>query len=133
MHELSIANAVYRIGRDAAGDGKLTWVSVAVGELSAVEPELLRFAWEAVTAGTPDAGARLDVDWRPARQLCAACGEVAERAPGSWLRLCPRCQDPLRVEGGDELLVLKVGYETADESAAEAAAGLAVEETAAGA
>jgi Zn finger protein HypA/HybF involved in hydrogenase expression len=51
------------------------------------------------------------VDFRPARQTCRACGEIAGRAPGSWLRLCPRCGDALMVSGGDDLDVLKVVFE----------------------
>ena len=34
--------------------------------------------------------------------------DFLKRAPGSWLRLCPRCELPLRIEGGDELDVLHV-------------------------
>ncbi|HEX2757251.1 MAG TPA: hypothetical protein VHP60_01995, partial [Thermoanaerobaculia bacterium] len=48
---------------------------------------------------------------RPARQTCRVCGEIAGRAPGSWLRLCPRCGDALTVSGGDDLDVLKVVFE----------------------
>ena len=113
MHEMGLAAEAYRIARDAAdasGGGALESVTVVVGELSAVEPELLRFAWEALLDGTPDAPARLDVEWRPARQLCPRCGEVAERAPGTWMRLCPRCEGPLRVSGGDELEVRTVAF-----------------------
>lgn len=111
VHEMGVVQEIHRISREAAdanGGGRLTSVTVAVGELSAIEPALLAFAWEAITTGGPDAGSRLEVDWRPARQLCETCGEVAERAPGTWLRLCPRCDLPLRIEGGDELDVLHV-------------------------
>ncbi len=111
---MGVAQEIFRIGResaDANGGGRLATVTVAVGELAAIEPDLLSFAWEAVTADGPDAGSRLVVEWRPARQLCGACGEVAERAAGSWLRLCPRCGLPLRIEGGDDLDVLHVEFE----------------------
>lgn len=113
MHELSLATSIHRTCRatiEARGGGRLDGVRVAVGELSAVEPDLLTFAWEAVVAGGPDAGAQLEIEWRPARQRCGACGEVAERAPGSWLTLCPRCGEPLRIEGGDELDVIQLSF-----------------------
>ena len=55
-----------------------------------------------------------DVDFRPAKQTCAACGVIPERAAGTWLRLCPRCQGPLGIEGGDELDVLNVTFEEPD-------------------
>ena len=92
---------------------------LVVGDLAAVEPELLRFGWEAVVEGTPHEGAALEVDWRPARQVCEACGEIPERTAGSWLKLCPRCELPLRIEGGQELELRDLTYETADEAAAE--------------
>jgi hydrogenase nickel incorporation protein HypA/HybF len=121
MHELSLARDVLRvcIARLEGAPARLERVRVAVGELSAIEPDLLRFAWEAVVAGGPHADARIEVDWRPARQVCDACGDVQERAAGSWLRLCPRCERPLRIEGGQELDVLEMSYEPLD-SAGEA-------------
>jgi len=115
LHELSIATEVHRIARkaaDDAGGGRIESVRIAVGELSALEPALLVFAWEALTAGTPDAGAVLEVDWCPARQECAACGVPAERGAGTWLRVCAGCGGLLKVDGGDELDVLSVTLET---------------------
>ena len=49
---MGLAMSIHRICRDsiaAHGGGSLDWVRVAVGELSAVEPQLLEFAWQAVT------------------------------------------------------------------------------------
>ena len=125
MHETGIAAEIRRIARDAVagrGPGRITCVRLAIGDLAAVEPELLAFAWEALVAGTPEEGATLDVDWRPARQTCRACGEVPGRAPGTWLRLCPRCGGVLRVEGGDDLDVLQIVFEE-DGDAREARGG----------
>ena len=113
MHELGLAAEIFRIARetvDARGGGRLESVTVVVGDLSAVEPDLLEFAWNAAVAESLDDAARLIVDWRPARQLCSSCGEVPERAEGSWLRLCPRCRQPLIVEGGDELEVRTITF-----------------------
>jgi hydrogenase nickel incorporation protein HypA/HybF len=121
MHELSLVTEIYRTARrtvDVHGPHRIEIVRIAVGELAAVEPDLLTFAWEAVTTGTPDAGSKLDVDFRPAKQTCAACGVIPERAPGSWLRLCPRCQGPLGIEGGDDLVVLNVTFEDGGEAPA---------------
>ena len=114
MHEMGVALEIRRIAREAVaerGPGRIEIVRVAVGELSAVEPDLLRFAWEAAVTGTEDAASHLEVDFRPVRQTCRACGEIPGRARGSWLRLCPRCGDALTVSGGDELDVLTVGFE----------------------
>ena len=113
MHEMSIAAEIHRIGRatvEKNGDGRLDSVTVAVGELTAIEPRLLAYAWEALVRGGPDEGARLEIDWRPARQFCAACGEWKSRGSGTWLRLCPDCGMPLRVEGGSDLDVLEISF-----------------------
>lgn len=112
---MGLAADILEIARrtaDEHGGGCLESVTVIVGDLAAVEPDLLGFAWEALVAASPDAGARLDVQWRQARQYCVACGEIPERAAGSWLRLCPRCDDPLAVTGGDELEVRTVVFGT---------------------
>ena len=109
MHELSVAQELMRLCQQRLPPGQsLATVRIAVGELASIEPDLLRFAWQAVVAGTRHAEAGLDVVWHAARQSCGACGDVAERQPGSWLRLCPRCQQPLQVIGGDELDLLEV-------------------------
>jgi hydrogenase nickel incorporation protein HypA/HybF len=122
MHEMGLVVEIRRLAHEAVagrGPGRLEKVRIAVGELSAVEPDLLTFAWEAVVTGTEDAGAKLEVDFRPARQVCRACGEIAGRAPGSWLRLCPRCGGILTVSGGDDLDVLKIAFEEAVPSGGE--------------
>ena len=111
MHELSIAEALLEVcEREVAAHGGATIeaLRVAVGELSGVEPELLKFAWEGLSTGTRHHGSTLEVDFRRAGQTCPACGEIAERAPGSWLRLCPQCERPLQIEGGDELDLLSL-------------------------
>jgi hydrogenase nickel incorporation protein HypA/HybF len=112
MHEMSLAQGVLRRCAAHLGDppGRIARVRLAVGELSAVEPDLLRFAWEAVTTGGPHAGARLDIEWRMARQRCAACDLAPERAAGAWSPSCPRCDGPLHIEGGQELDVLEMEF-----------------------
>jgi hydrogenase nickel incorporation protein HypA/HybF len=113
VHELSIAQEIYRTSRVAVashGAGRLESVKVAVGELTAIEPDLLAFAWEALTGGGPDAGSVLDVEWHPARQFCSTCNAEKTRAQNAWLRVCPDCGRPLEVSGGQELDVLQVVF-----------------------
>jgi hydrogenase nickel incorporation protein HypA/HybF len=117
VHELNLATEIYRTCRatiDARGRGRLESVRVAVGELSAIEPELLVYAWEAVVSGGPDQGAKLEVEWHSARQVCPSCGQRLEHEPGAWLRLCPSCGGVVRIEGGDEMDVVDLTY-TPDE------------------
>jgi hydrogenase nickel incorporation protein HypA/HybF len=118
LHELSLATEIYRTCRatiDARGPGRLDSARVAIGELAAVEPELLVYAWEAVVSGGSDAAARLEVEWHPARQTCITCGEVAAREPGDWLGICPTCGGSVQVSGGDELDVIDLSYAPAEE------------------
>lgn len=111
MHELGLATEIHRRARvhvDAHAPARLARVVVAVGELSAVEPDLLRFAWQAVIEGSSDDGAVLEIEWCAARQRCTGCGAAPERATGAWLPLCPACGQPLLIEGGTELDLVRV-------------------------
>lgn len=122
MHELNLATEIYRTCRatiDARGPGRLDSARVAIGELAAVEPGLLVYAWEAVVSGGRDAAAKLEVEWHPARQTCDACGEVKERAPGDWLGICPTCGGPVQIAGGDELDVIDLTYTSDEEETAK--------------
>lgn len=120
---MGIAVEVYRAAHAAVaerGGGRLVRVKLAVGELAAVEPDLLRFAWEAIVVDGADAAAELEVDFHPAVQRCPTCGVIDERSAGTWLRLCPRCDGPLAVEGGDELDILELAFEQDDDEEASA-------------
>jgi hydrogenase nickel incorporation protein HypA/HybF len=118
MHEMGIAIEIYRTCREAVrehGEGRLHRVRIAVGELAAVEPDLLTFGWEAVIIDGPDEGAKLEIDFCKADQRCPQCNEAKDRSEGSWLRICPDCGTPLEVRGGQELDVLEVTFETDDD------------------
>jgi len=122
MHEMGIAIEIYRTSLEAVrenGGGRLQRVRIAVGELAAVEPDLLTFGWEAVIIDGPDVGAKLEIDFCKADQRCPQCNEAKDRSEGSWLRICPDCGTPLEVRGGDELDVLEVTFETDDDDEPE--------------
>lgn len=119
MHELSIAQEILATSQAATSGhagAQLERVKVAVGELTAIEPELLRFAWEALVEGTAEAGCVLDVEWRPARQHCPQCQEDKARPAHGWLPMCADCGAVLRVEGGQELDLLQVSFNVPDGS-----------------
>jgi hydrogenase nickel incorporation protein HypA/HybF len=112
VHELGVAAEIYwQCLAHARGFGaRLERVTVAIGELSAVDPELLRYAWEAAIAGGPDRGVALEIEWRPATQACTACGKKAPRQPGCWRLYCPSCGRALAVHGGRELDLIRISY-----------------------
>ena len=114
MHELSVAMAIYKACRseiEARGGGRLRAITASIGEFAGVEPTLLLHAWPSVIDGTIDVGAELTIDWHEARQVCENCGPVAERQPGSWLRLCPCCNAPLRVEDASQMDLTRIDFE----------------------
>lgn len=82
---------------------QLRKVKVAIGELSSVDPELLKHAWDAVVESSTHQDAALEVRWCPVFRQCPSCNEEKQSADGSWLQICPDCQGPLAVEGGCEL------------------------------
>ena len=75
MHELNIATAVLKAVRTEAlrHPGSLPRkVVVRVGELAAVDPEALRFCFDAIIRGTDLGLLRLEVEVCPLR--CPQCG-----------------------------------------------------------
>ncbi len=75
VHEFSIAESlVAQVERHAPDPRRVREVEIVVGALRGIEPEALRMCWDAVTHGTPMAGAALRVELRPWSIACATCG-----------------------------------------------------------
>jgi hydrogenase nickel incorporation protein HypA/HybF len=113
MHEMGIAASIYEVAREAQtaqGPGHLTRIKVEVGELSAVDPDLLRYAWMALCEDQAT-GCTLEIEWIPAEQYCQNCNTDKNRAEGSWLRVCPDCGFPLQVNNGRQLDVIEIEME----------------------
>ena len=111
MHEYSLAQVlVERVEREARARGALAVhrVTVRIGPLSGVEPELLVTAYGQLRAGTLCAGAELDVASERVVWWCEACGGVL--VPGSALG-CPDCGLPARLVGGDALMLERIELE----------------------
>jgi len=78
VHELSLCRSIANIvGRHAEGR-TVSVVRIQIGQLRQVVPDTLVYCWDLVSAGTPLAGSRMDVEGVPARIRCRACGHVAE-------------------------------------------------------
>ncbi|MCS0639512.1 hydrogenase maturation nickel metallochaperone HypA [Streptomyces sp. LP05-1] len=112
MHELSIAvEAVARIEealdrreRSGADDGtgRVTGVTLRIGELAGVVPDALRFAFDIATESTRLAGARLEIETVRGLGRCPACGrtEPTGLPPLLW---CEPCGTAREVLAGREL------------------------------
>ena len=114
MHEYSIVQALLeRVDHEAKAHGasRVHRVRVAIGELSGVEVELLRTAYDAIRYRTRCEQAPLDVRSVPARWECGRCGATIAR--GGPLR-CRECNVPARLVSGDEIILDQIEMETAN-------------------
>jgi hydrogenase nickel incorporation protein HypA/HybF len=107
MHEMSIAEGILGVVRDAAAGGglaRVTAVRLEIGALAAVEPAALRFCFDAVTRGSLAEGAALDIDDIPGVAWCFGCSEgVALRSRADPCPLCGGTR--LQVTGGTDMRV----------------------------
>ena len=93
MHEVGIMEstlaAVRReaLARNAAHVDRIV---VRIGVLSGVEPDALRFAFEACAPGTLAEGAELDIESVPALAHCATCDRDFAAGRG-FICCCPGC------------------------------------------
>ena len=114
MHELSIVEAlieqVQREVQRSGQSGRIRRLELAVGRLSGVSCDSLRFAFELLCGDTLVAAAELHIREPKATcrcQACNACTEVDEITVR-----CPGCSSPqITVEGGGELLLESIEIE----------------------
>lgn len=110
MHEMSITRTLLETVRqemEKADIKTLRSVRIRVGELTAVEPEALRFCFEASVKGTQFEGASLEIEEPPLKGGCLTCGLVF----GTTLfeRTCPGCGDSsVEIAGGNELDIVSM-------------------------
>ena len=86
-------------------------VSVSLGEMSGVDPDLLASAFEMVRERTICDAATLDIRRVPARWVCSACG--TDVPVGGPLR-CPTCDGLARLAAGDEMMLEQLELEVGD-------------------
>ena len=113
MHELSICQAlieqVEAVAREHQANNVVS-ISVQVGPLSGVVPELLERSFSVVQAGTVAEHAEFNIETLPLRVSCNACG--AETPAISTRLVCGNCGDwRVRVVSGDQLLLASVEVE----------------------
>jgi hydrogenase nickel incorporation protein HypA/HybF len=111
MHEYSIVQAlVERVGVEAQAQGATVVhaLSIRIGELSGVDPDLLTTAYDTFRERTICEGARLDLQIVPARWECPECNRVIPRGE---VLTCPACGRPARLAQGDEIMLDRIELE----------------------
>lgn len=105
MHEMGIANSVLDAVRKEMECYPGTYpckVGLRVGEMAAIDPEALRFCFEAITRETDFASLALEIAVCPRRHRCRTCGR--EFVVHDYLFRCPACASPhSECISGDEL------------------------------
>lgn len=106
MHEYSLVESLIgRVEQEARARGAIAvhGLSVRVGELSGVDPELFRTAYETFREGTICAKAPLALTTSAATWSCPRCRRPVAR--GAALQ-CPECRVPARLDDGGDALTL---------------------------
>lgn len=107
MHELALTENIVELIEEESrkqGFSRVRVVRLDIGALSHVEPEAIRFCFEAVARGGVAESARLDIVRSPGEGWCLDCAKsvgVEERfAP------CPECGGyHVHVTGGEDMRV----------------------------
>jgi len=111
MHEYSIvASLIDRVQQEAAvhGSTRVHRLHVKIGELSGVELDLLKTAFDTFRERTICDGAELAIDTVAASWACPSCKRPVVR--GAILR-CDRCGRPARMIEGDEIILERIEME----------------------
>ncbi|MGB8329386.1 MAG: hydrogenase maturation nickel metallochaperone HypA [Polyangiales bacterium] len=111
MHEYSIvASLIDRVRQEAAahGNARVHRLHVRIGELSGVELDLLKTAFDTFRERTVCESAELTIDTVAPSWACPSCGRSIER--GAILR-CAICARPARMIQGDEIILQRIEME----------------------
>ena len=111
MHEYSIvASLIDRVRQeaDAHGGARVHRLHVKIGELSGVEVDLLKTAFDTFRERTVCEGAEMKVDTVAPAWACPSCERSVAR--GAILR-CEACDRPARMIQGDEIILQRIEME----------------------
>lgn len=113
MHEMALTEGVLKVLEDQAGPqgySKVKTVWLDIGDLSNVDPEAMRFCFDAVTRGSLAEGAALEIIRSPGQAWCMDCCDTV--AISQRYDPCPRCGGhKLTVTGGDEMRIKELEVE----------------------
>ncbi len=112
MHELSLCQGLLRQVEAIAAEhdqSRVRRITLRIGPLAGVEPQLLQQAFEIARNGSSAAEAQLQIDSAP---LCIHCPGCHADHPAELPRLsCPHCgSEQTTLISGDELLLVSVSF-----------------------
>lgn len=120
MHEIGIANAILDAVRAESCQrlGSVPCkVAVRIGELAAVDPDALRFGFEALTRETELQSLKLEIEMCPRRHFCSQCNFQFQVVAFDFC--CPQCgRESTKCVGGEELEIAYLEMETYEPSTA---------------
>jgi hydrogenase nickel incorporation protein HypA/HybF len=107
MHEMSLMESVVEIACDAArenGATRIKSIRIDVGVLSHVDPEALRFCYDAIRRGSMAEEAELDIIRIPGEGWCLDCEKTVPLQ--ERFGACPECgRHHVQMTSGDELKI----------------------------
>lgn len=113
MHEMALAESVLDLIEDCLlreGGKRIKTVRLEIGKLSAVEPEAMRFCFDAVARGTLAEGAALDIIEQEGSAWCFDCNREVPLA--ARYDPCAACGGlRLQVQGGTLMRVKELEIE----------------------
>lgn len=116
MHELSVCQSLLsQIEMTAMQHhaSRVHRVSLQIGPLSGVEPQLLQQAFPIAVAGSIADNAVLEIELLPIRLECRQCGAESEAASANKL-VCGQCGHwQTRLLSGDEMLLASLELDRA--------------------
>lgn len=113
MHEMSLAEGVLQLVEETAqreSARRVKLVILEIGRMSSVQPEALRFCFDAVTRGSIADGAALEIVDVPGSGWCMQCAATVpmEERYGA----CPTCgSHQVQPTGGTEMRVKEIEIE----------------------
>jgi hydrogenase nickel incorporation protein HypA/HybF len=115
MHETMIAQSILAtIAQEAAKlpNAKPTLAKISCGKLYAINEEVLFFAFEAISQGTPCEGVKLELETIPLRAICRKCGKTFDLNIEEARQQCTYCSsDSYDVQPDAPLTLEQVQFE----------------------
>jgi hydrogenase nickel incorporation protein HypA/HybF len=113
MHELALTESLVDLiegeGRKR-GFSRVRVVRLEIGALGGVDPEAMRFCFDAVSKGTLIDGANLDIEVTPGEGWCLDCAKTVEMY--ERFGVCPECGcGHVQVTAGDDLRLKELEVE----------------------